>query len=218
VFAPPSTARVRGTVHLFVGRGETPAVYARFATRLTTDGYRVVVGDGEVSVPDDHDGLVVLVGVDSGALNALALAAANPSDVDGLILVGLPGRGDLVPRDWDAEVTARASCPTQQAKLREGHIVSPGRLVDAELFEAAPGLRVDVPSLAFHGTDDPISPLVLATARYSDAGIDRLLTVLDGRHDVLNSVHHRTVAAEVVQFLETLRVSGERILQDASLG
>lgn len=211
VVTPPSP-RIRGDVHVIVGRGESAGVYDRFAGRISADGYRVTVGnDDEIDLASVEYGQrpQVLVGVDAGALRALAFVAEHPGAVAGLVLVGVPGPDDPIPRDWSAEVEGRASCPTQQGKLRDGGIVTPGHLVPEELPEAEDEVIVDVPVLALHGADDPISPLSLATTRYAAVGATPLVVVDGGRHDVLNSVHHRSVAARVIQFLESLRVDEE---------
>lgn len=194
---------------MIVGRGESAEVYARFAGRISADGYRVTVGhdeDIDLASVQYGQGPRVLVGVDAGALRALAFVAGHSGTVSGLVLVGLPGPDDPILRDWSAEIDGRASCPTQQGKLRDGGIVIPGHLVPEELPVAEDEVIVDVPVLAFHGADDPISPLSLATTRYAAVGKAQLIVVDDGRHDVLNSVHHRSVAARVIQFLESLRV------------
>ena len=204
-FLPPPPARVRGTVWLFTGRGDSADVYERFAHRLTVDGYRVLVGTVEdVTVSSDGESAdrPVVVGVDAGAWDAIALASSGSTDVAGVVLVGLPGPGDAVPRDWETEVAARASCPTQQGKLRLPGTVEPGSLVPENLPAVPADFTVQVQILALHGTDDPISPFALAGERYAAIGCPRLISVDNGRHDVLNSVHHRSVAAEVVQFLE----------------
>jgi pimeloyl-ACP methyl ester carboxylesterase len=56
--------------------------------------------------------------------------------------------------------------------------------------------------LGLHGEDDVISPLAEAGVLYPGT----LVTIAGGRHDVLNDVTHRTVAATVVLFLERLRL------------
>ena len=63
-----------------------------------------------------------------------------------------------------------------------------------------------VPVLGLHGTDDPVSPLAAIRARYATAASAELVSIAGGRHDALNDLAHRTVAATVVIFLERLRL------------
>lgn len=89
----PEGLRVRGTVLVVPGRGETRATYARFGRRLAADAYRVRVIDAPDLDAGDLDGLaarlndaaegtavedgvvrpLVLVGSDSGAAAIAAL-------------------------------------------------------------------------------------------------------------------------------------------------
>jgi len=77
---------------------------------------------------------------------------------------------------------------------------------------ADPALTVSQVSgqLADQGTADP---RVLAGsdtgARYAAAAAAELVSISGGRHDVLNDVTHRTVAATIVLFLERLRLGAE---------
>ncbi|MGC0363847.1 pimeloyl-ACP methyl ester carboxylesterase [Rhodococcus sp. 27YEA15] len=207
VFSPPPPASTRGAVRILLGRGETAAVYDRFARRLASDGYLVVIADSTETVLSQIENIspATLVGIDSGALDAVHLLNSDPDTADALILVGLPGSNDPAVGDWSEEIVARAGCPTQQRRLREDAIVTPDSLV-RESIPAFERLTVDVPVLALHGIDDVISPFDLAEPRYRALGDIRLHTVADGRHDVLNSIHHRTVAAAVVTFLEEVRI------------
>ena len=60
-----------------------------------------------------------------------------------------------------------------------------------------------------HGTDDPVSPLPAVRARYAVATAAELVSINGGRHDVLNDMTHRTVAATIVLFLERLRLGAD---------
>lgn len=207
VFSPLPPASTRGTVRILVGRGESAAVYDRFARRLASDGYLVYVGNSTDVHPDASENVspTILIGVDTGILDAVRLVNANPDASDALVLVGIPGTDDPTAPGWPEEITARASCPTQQRRLREDTIVTPDSLVPQHV-PAIERLSTEIPVLALHGVDDTISPLALAEPRYRALGHVRLKTVTDGRHDVLNSIHHRSVAAAVVTFLEEVRV------------
>ncbi|WKK71119.1 hypothetical protein Q0F99_16230 [Rathayibacter oskolensis] len=102
-FDEPEGIAPRGTLIVLGGRGETPAVYERFGTRLARDAYRVrALGDAtaegirEAALELLRDpGAVsplVLVGSDAGAAVALELAATHPDAVDAVIVAGLPVR------------------------------------------------------------------------------------------------------------------------------
>jgi alpha-beta hydrolase superfamily lysophospholipase len=224
VWDEPLGLAVRGTLVVLPGRGERPGLYERFARRLSADAYRVrVVGDvtadweGVVSqvktalAQPDLVAPVVVVGSDSGALLALHLLATGVVNVDALVLAGLPEQvGGAVEDD---EIQRRASCPTHQAKLRDLALLERG-VLSAERIP--PALRepvelgsIAVPVLALHGENDAISPLDRVRGRYAALPDAQLAIVDDGRHDVLNAAHHRSVAATVVLFLESLRAGGD---------
>ncbi|OAA23975.1 Alpha/beta hydrolase family protein [Frankia sp. EI5c] len=92
---PPGEA-VRAVVAMLVGRGESPEPYEWLAGRLALDGYgaTVVPGGGNVarSVGEIRRPGVpfVILGSDSGALAALAMAGSPAVRPDGLVLLGLP--------------------------------------------------------------------------------------------------------------------------------
>ncbi|MCU7722432.1 lysophospholipase [Actinoplanes sp. KI2] len=211
----PAGIAARGTVLVAAGRGETAEIYARFGRRIAADGYRVrilpdVTADpggslaaAEKLLADDAlPAPKVIVGPDAGALLALTLAARETPGLDALILAGLP-----VPRPaidllgWDAEIEARTACPNHRRVLGEGG-ASLQTDLPAELLGAG---DVRLPTLGLHGDADPISPLGEARGRYPGT----LVTIAGGRHDVLNDVSHRTVAATVVLFLERLRLGAD---------
>jgi pimeloyl-ACP methyl ester carboxylesterase len=175
---------------------------------------------------------VVLVGSDTGALFAAGLAASRRlSNVDALVLAGLPvaearpgtaGRGASSPGgagpgglalgavagSWEAELEARTACPTHQGRLA-GPILRRGALYDPVpdgWVEFADLAALRQPVLAIHGTDDLLSPLPAARARYAAARHAELVSITGGRHDALNDITHRTVAATIVLFLERLRL------------
>lgn len=216
-WAEPPQLTARGTLFLLTGRGETPEVYQRFASRLAADAYRVVA----ISATDHLDtraaaeirNLIadpeqpspkVLVGSDAGARAALELAAS--AGVDAVISAGLPVRGVAVQQDWQDEITARTSCPNHQLVLQ--------RSTRHSLLHAVPAIRLgapaarpnSVPVLAIHGSADALSPLTQVLAAYAAAHITDIWVVDGGLHDILNDVTHRSVAATIVLFLERLRL------------
>jgi alpha-beta hydrolase superfamily lysophospholipase len=212
----------RGTLIVLPGRGEHGGVYERFGRRLAFDAYRVrALGDAtrDPSVPElaakllldeSLPGPKVLVGSDTGARYAAALAVREGSGAEALILAGLPVSATAVaPGDWQAELDARSACPTHRGRLEADPDFVSGALA-GELPDNVPDTRLDqanVPVLGLHGSDDPVSSLADARRAYSGFPGVQLVSIADGRHDVLNDVTHRTVAATVVLFLERLRLS-----------
>ena len=109
---------------------------------------------------------------------------------------------------WNEELESRTACPTHRARLsapglRRGALYEP--IPDGWTERADLG-AVTVPVLGLHGTDDPVSPLAAVRARYATAASVELISIIGGRHDALNDLTHRTVAATVVIFLERLRL------------
>ncbi len=194
--APAGGVPVRGTVVLLPGRGEHPALYHRLATRLAFDGYRVTTTETDLA-----PGPVVLLGHDTGALRALELATEHP--VAAVVASGLP-LGE--PGGWTDELDARTACPVHRALLDGDDRFAAGALrgpVPGRV--AAPG----VPVLVLHGETDRVASPDAARAFAEALPAGRFVLVGGGRHDVLNDVDHRSVAAEIVQFLEWLR-AGKR--------
>jgi alpha-beta hydrolase superfamily lysophospholipase len=192
-WAPAEGATVRGTVVLLPGRGEHPALYARLGARLAFDGYRVTTDAADTAGPAP----VVLLGHDTGAVRALDLATR--SRIAAVVASGLPLGGSS---GWDDELDARTACPVHRALL-DGD----DRFERDALRESAPGpvAEPSVPVLVLHGEADQVASPEAARAYTAKLPQGRFVLVGGGRHDVLNDVDHRSVAAEVVQFLEWLR-------------
>jgi len=222
----PDGLTPRGTLIVIPGRGEEPALYERFGRRLSADAYRVRVlpdpsagpaseaaARAEITQLLGDSGTVaprVLVGSDTGALYAAALTASGAAAPDALILAGLPTAAPARPAEpsWDGELEARTSCPTHRgilarSRVRRGALYS---AVPAGWLERARPGQVRTPVLGLHGEADTVSPLDGIRGWYRDAPAAHLVSVTDGRHDVLNDVTHRSVAATVVLFLERLRL------------
>ncbi|MFE4370735.1 alpha/beta hydrolase [Streptomyces sp. NPDC056835] len=237
---PPAGIAPRGTLLILPGRGEHPLVYERFGRRLSADGYVVHALD---TAPEDRTDAVlaraaeaagpdlavpvVLVGSDTGALQALHAAAADPRlPVEGIVIAGAAPTGEVAgpptgevagpptgaaqESAWDAELAARTACPTHRKRLSEDQGFVRGQLtapVPAHLLtEAWP----DTPALILHGGSDPVTPP--DRARELAAGLPgaTLGVLREGLHDVLNDASHRTTAAAVVLWLERLRAGPER--------
>ncbi|MFD6995527.1 alpha/beta hydrolase [Streptomyces mirabilis] len=216
----PEGLAPRGTLVVLAGRGEHGGVYERFGRRLAFDAYRVrALGDpaadpslldlaAKLLADESLPGPKVLVGSDTGARYAAHLTAEGTPGVDALILAGLP-TGPWTSGSWQAEVEARTACPTHRARLTDDPDFRRGALDEGvDLPELRLDL-VDVPVLALHGADDPVSPLDRALSAYAGHSGVRTVTFNGGRHDVLNDASHRTAAATVVLFLERLRLSAE---------
>ncbi|MCW2929366.1 MAG: alpha/beta hydrolase [Actinomycetia bacterium] len=234
----PEGLRTRGTVIVVPGRGETPATYARFGSRLAYDAYRVrIIGPpppGAANVTAFLGGLaqklsdavegvangtphglarpLVLVGSDLGAAGIAALLARPDPDSawwpQAAVLAGLPGHGARADGDWDAELDARSHCPVHRGVLSADTSLQRGALTEAvpeELLDAAYAEVADIPHLLLVGDTDPLAdrPALERTAKALPKG--RLTVVRGTHHDVLNDLQHRSVAAEVVTFFETLR-------------
>jgi pimeloyl-ACP methyl ester carboxylesterase len=201
----------RGTVLVLPGRGDDPAYYSRLATRLAADGYAVDVARDIVSSSDDAvavwaaqnvEGLRVVIGVDSSAgfvATALAERAFDPAPA-GVVFAGAGVPGAAVG-DGD-ELAFRSACP-----VHRGVVLAAGAepLAASEVQPTWPAGRSSIPVLALHGAADPISPVDDVAPLYAGWNGERV-TVAGGLHDVLNDVHHRSVAAEIVSFLERLRL------------
>ncbi|QIQ01047.1 alpha/beta hydrolase [Streptomyces liangshanensis] len=228
----------RGTLLVLPGRGEHPLVYERFGRRLAADGYQVhalattpgdrtedVLARAAEAAGRDPVAPVILVGSDTGALQALHTAAdADPRlTVAGIVVAGAAPTTDAAtgaapttaareagaPQDaagpWQAELAARTACPAHRKRLTEDVAFVRGSLDAAVPDRLRSEARPAVPALVLHGAADPVTPL--GQARELAARLPRatLGVVRDGLHDVLNDASHRTTAAVVVLWLERLR-------------
>jgi alpha-beta hydrolase superfamily lysophospholipase len=227
-FHPPTGLRTRGTVVVVPGRGETPGTYRRLGARLAADAYRVRVvaapAIDPADVPGSLDALaaelsaaveedaarpLVLLGADSGAVAAAALLARGDRLAawwpEAVVLAAPPARA-AAAADRDAELDLRTACPVHRGVLAEtggeGSLADP--LPDA-LLDTAYVEQVGVPQLVLVGDADPLADRAALAAAVAASPRARLSVVRGAHHDVLNDVQHRSVAAEVVTFLEALR-------------
>ncbi|WP_194421903.1 alpha/beta hydrolase [Microbacterium abyssi] len=196
-------ARVRGTIALVTGRGELAPVYERFGRRLSADGYTVAVfeadADAAASWIAAADAPRVLAGSDTGAASVLR-ALAQGAEADAALLAGTPVDA-AAAEPADAERTA---CPLHLGVLGTPESRTAGVAVEP-VPDAADLAAVSVPVLAFHGTADPVSPIVEASAVLGAVPDLELVETVDGLHDALNDQSHRSVAATIVLWLERLR-------------
>jgi hypothetical protein len=251
-YRPAAGIRVRGTVLVVPGRGETAATYGRFGARLAYDGYNVAVTGQPGADPGSlapylcglsrllseaagaageefADGVVqplVLTGADLAAAALAALVArtraaagqpAGPGSLwwpDGLVLAGLPGYGlrsgtaASAVDSWAEELNIRSHCPVHRGVLDGDASAGRGTLADAlpdELLSAAYASNAELPHLLLAGDTDPLADLGALAGLAKSLPLARLAVVGGGHHDVLNDLQHRSVAAEVVTFLEALR-------------
>lgn len=224
----PDGVAARATVVVLTGRGETPAAYARLGRRLAADAYRVRVvtttlddlADVEAAVAGELAGADVvrprlLLGSDAGANVAAYVAARRPDLVDGLVLAGtvLPATaGPASPTSaspaWEEELETRSACPAYRRVIGDDPGFARGSLAEPLPAEVAGDdvLAGDLPTLVLHGAADAVSPVDDVLSLAADGLAVRTAVVAGGRHDVLNDVHHRSVAATVTLFLEQLRV------------
>jgi alpha-beta hydrolase superfamily lysophospholipase len=237
-YLAPSGLRTRGTVIVVPGRGETPAVYARFGSRLAYDAYRVRVVDPPDADPADvaaflrsasdrlseavagiaaeqPDGLVrplVLAGSDLGAAAIAALVAEGDAGAgwwpQAVVLAGLPGYRSQRDGGWEDELDLRTHCPVHRGVVASELAVHRGRLADVvpdELLDAAYQSTADLPQLLLVGDADLLADRGVIARAVKALPAARLAIVRGGHHDVLNDLQHRSVAAEIVTFLEALR-------------
>ncbi|MFD5779808.1 alpha/beta hydrolase [Streptomyces sp. NPDC126933] len=177
----------------------------RFGARLASAVEDTSAGDGVV-----HP--IVLVGADTGAVATAALlgreeipAARLP---DAVVLAGFPGHTATAAGPWDHELDVRTFCPAHRHTLTDDAQVRRGSLNDAvpdALLAAAYASDIAVPALILIGDADPLADREALVRTAKSLPRARLSVVNDAHHDVLNDVQHRSVAAEIVTFLETLR-------------
>ncbi|WP_051951871.1 alpha/beta fold hydrolase [Actinacidiphila yeochonensis] len=157
---------------------------------------------------------LAVLGADTGALATAALLAGvrPPAELrpEAVVLAGLPGRaGTTAPAGgWEEELDLRTACPTHRRTLTEDADVRRGALgapvpeaLLAAVYDGAP----DVPALLLAGDADPLADQDALGRWAAELPRARFSVVRGGHHDVLNDVQHRSVAAEIVTFLETVR-------------
>jgi alpha-beta hydrolase superfamily lysophospholipase len=216
----PTGATARGTLVVLSGRGETASSYERFGKRLSADAYKVRVIDVDLDDLDDTRSQVeklladellpspkVLVGADAGA--TLVALMAGEVQADAAVIAGLALPGDSRPGTWDEQIEARTACPVHRK------VLDSDSNVDRSAFDRPlPWAEIELPAptkptLVVHGAADQITPAAAAVSAYAKADAARVWLVDGGRHDVLNDVAHRSVAATIVLFLESLKLGSD---------
>ncbi|MGO1182930.1 MAG: alpha/beta hydrolase [Micrococcaceae bacterium] len=216
----------RGLVVLVQGRADAASYYARFGRRLAADGYIVRVSNAapdsagsaaalwnaalsDPSLVERPDGPVLGVTVDAGGgffAQALSekLVEVRP---DGVVLTGLATAGATESEGAStpvADVSFRSACPVHRGVVESAQSASQPAVSSDQISPVLPGHALGVPTVVIHGSADKISPLAQLRADWI-AGPVELNVVTGGLHDVLNDVHHRSVAAVIVSFAERLR-------------
>jgi alpha-beta hydrolase superfamily lysophospholipase len=233
----PAELRTRGRILVVPGRGESQATYVRLATRLAADSYPVrvlappaidpadvggavarfaqaVLREAEAG-PDGGDRPLILIGADTGALAIAATLAqgavtGRPPQPDAVVLAGLPGRGRQHTSDWAGELDARTQCSAHRGVLGGDAQVQRGSLATAvpdELIDLAFTDRAAARHLVLIGDLDPLADREEVAQYVKALPAGQLAVVAGARHDVLNDLPHRSVAAAIVGFLERLRGS-----------
>ncbi|MEV5502233.1 hypothetical protein AB0M50_43225 [Nonomuraea fuscirosea] len=204
----PTADPVTGTA---AGAPAAPARVAPFLDALAR-GLSEAVGDLRAETADGLPRPLVLVGSDLGAAGIAALlATASPSAVwwpQAVVLAGLPGGGTQAGGGWEDELDVRTACPTHRGVLTGDTAVERGALagpVPQDLLDAAYASTADVPHLLLVGDADPLADRDASARAAKTLPQARLGVVRGAHHDVLNDLQHRSVAAEVVTFLEAVR-------------
>ncbi|MBQ0826471.1 alpha/beta hydrolase [Streptomyces tagetis] len=183
------------------------------AGRLTAFGARIAEAVGGTAGPDGVVGPVVLVGADTGAVAVAALLATASGEgpaglrADAAVLAGLPAR-TAASGTWDDELAVRTSCPAHRGTLRADAAFRRGALgepVPGALLALAHESGAGVPVLILAGEADPLADRDALARMAKSLPRARLSVVRGAHHDVLNDLQHRSVAAEIVTFLEALR-------------
>jgi alpha-beta hydrolase superfamily lysophospholipase len=201
--------RVRVLPAPVIAEADLAGSLERFAAQLA-DAVAGTGADGPVRP-------LVLVGSDTGAAAVAALVARSvtqPGTPDlpwwpqALVLAALPGYAARQPGSWDDELEVRTHCTVHRGVLSDDESVQRGALsaaVPRALLDAAYASTADLPQLLLVGDNDPLADRDALAQAAKALPAARLVVVHGAHHDVLNDLQHRSVAAEVVKFLEALR-------------
>jgi alpha-beta hydrolase superfamily lysophospholipase len=201
--------RVRVLPAPVIAEADLAGSLERFAAQLA-DAVAGTGADGPVRP-------LVLVGSDTGAAALAALVAWSVTQAaapdaswwpQALVLAALPGYAAHEPSSWDDELDARTQCSVHRAVLSDDESVQRGALsaaVPGALLDAAYASAAEVPQLLLVGDADPLADRDALAQAAKALPAARLVVVRRAHHDVLNDLQHRSVAAEVLTFLEALR-------------
>ncbi|MDV6011760.1 alpha/beta hydrolase [Haloechinothrix sp. LS1_15] len=172
----PSNEHRRGSVLILPALADTAAAYDGIGAILAGAGYDVCA----LAEGDDIDTAVTVLGrlpVDRRIPRVVL--GSDTGAVTAIRMARTPGIS------LDALVLAGLPGPLNRRDI-----------------EAGPGA---VPALVVHGALDGEAPSLEARSLTAYWKAARFVTVADSAHDVLHGPHHRSVALEVTQFLETVR-------------
>lgn len=219
----PEGVAPRGTLILLTGRGETAATYARFGRRISADAYKVRIVEVDLDdldvtrtavsalvADEDLPGPKVLVGSDTGATLAALLVGELPVDAAVIAGLALPGTvSGQADAGWEDELEVRSACPTYRGTISADDGFARGALAAPLPWEEISLSVPEVPLLVVHGRDDQVTPVGEALKPWVGATTVEQHVVEGGRHDILNDVTHRSVAATVILFLERLKLGAD---------
>jgi alpha-beta hydrolase superfamily lysophospholipase len=146
----------------------------------------------------------VLAGSDTGAALLAALIGTGFAAAP-VVLAGLPGHDRQHLGGCEDELDARSHGPVHRGVRTDDAAVTRGALstaAPADLLDAAYRSASAVPHLLSTGEADAIADREALARLAKSLPAARLATVRGACRDVLNDVSHRSVAAELVSFLE----------------
>ncbi|MFC7501616.1 alpha/beta hydrolase, partial [Nocardioides sp. GCM10030258] len=110
---------------------------------------------------------------------------------------------------WEAEIEARSACPVHRRVIAEDSGFARGALNRPLPWSSIELTAPRKPVLVLHGSSDPVTSSDEALSLYDGVPEVRARLVNGGRHDILNDASHRSVAATIVLFLESLKLGPE---------
>jgi alpha-beta hydrolase superfamily lysophospholipase len=199
-----------------IGHGLTPGArgHVERIDDLEENGRRLarLAADAEPGVP------LIVGGHSLGSIAAALLIGRDPAPFAGAILSGtllseheLPGEADggegiqLAAADLSSD-PAYLDWLEHDPLAFTGSETPPTHAIPAVWEELATGslAAVRIPVLFVHGTEDPIAPVEANRAWAEVIPTARLIEYPGGRHDILNDVQHRVVAADIATFVEAV--------------
>ena len=216
----PEGVAPRGTLILLTGRGETAGTYVRFGRRVSADAYRVRIFEVdlddlsatrasvlELLADESLPAPRVLVGSDAGATLAAQWVHELPVQAAVLAGIALPADHSASSVEWTDELEARSACPAHRKVLSDDGSFEKGALARALPWETVSLTAPAQPVLVLHGRDDQVTSVGDALRPWVGAAGVQQHVVEGGRHDILNDITHRSVAATIVLFLERLKLA-----------
>ena len=193
------------------GHGLTPGDRGDFTTLEASIGLADALS--ELATTDKPGIPLVAQGHSFGAVATLwkLLSDAAPyraAVISGAPLVPVPGLVDadstfeIAPSQLSADPFYLDAMENDPLAFVDADGVSLARELDRawdRFGSVLPGLSV--PTLAVHGTDDPIADIGAVRAYAEQVDSLSLKELAHGRHDILNDVGHQEVAAAIIDFI-----------------